>query len=147
MENEMHPAVKLLLARMESNPEEFSNVHTGQHRWRHVMDKVFAYSSKEEKQMLDDRLRDIVLGDAHKEIMQELLNGDDKYEDDFEMKLMQQRQQMLQQQTQMQLNALQQSQQLTYKTTDRYGLSGLLKAHIEQNNTPTFYDRLVGIFK
>lgn len=130
MENEMHPAVKLLLARMESNPEEFSNVHTGQHRWRHVMDKVFAYSSKEEKQMLDDRLRDIVLGDAHKEIMQELLNGDDKYEDDFEMKLVQQRQQMLRHQSQMQHEAI------IYKGTDRYELAEAMRTYNKNFNSP-----------
>jgi len=75
MTDEPHPAVKLLLARMESNPEEFSAY---ENRWREVMHKVMTYCIEEEKALLNDKLRSIVLNDAHEEIMRELLGAEDK---------------------------------------------------------------------
>lgn len=82
MEDNIHPAVKLLIARMESNPEEFCNLldddYPSESRWRRVMNLIMSYGSKEEKDLIDDKLSAIVMNDAHEEIMRKLLKGEEE---------------------------------------------------------------------
>ena len=81
--NKLHPAVELLLARMDSHPEEF------------VSDNIPAYGSRADvlrklvENILDnvegsqvlpvkEKLDQLYLDMYHKELMDELLSGDDK---------------------------------------------------------------------
>ncbi len=64
-----HPAVKLLLARMESNPEEF----VGGYRWSTVLNTVREHARKEEKDTINSAYKLLQLDAAHDKIMKELL--------------------------------------------------------------------------
>jgi hypothetical protein len=82
MEDNIHPAVKLLLARMETNPDEFCNLladdYPSESRWRRVIDLIVSYGREEEKNLICDKLSVIVMNDAHEEIMRKLLNGEEE---------------------------------------------------------------------
>lgn len=75
--DEPHDVVKLLLARMESHPEEFK-VASGPERWSAPIDMIQDYGSEADKAALNAKLRDIVMGEAYEDVMDELLNGPDK---------------------------------------------------------------------
>jgi hypothetical protein len=64
----MHPALELMLARMESNPEEF--VDNG--RWVDIMRELTNFVSEEERKLLFEKQKAIRLDLIHKKIMQEL---------------------------------------------------------------------------
>jgi hypothetical protein len=64
-----HPAVKLLLARMESNPEEF----VGGYRWTTMLNTVREHEGKEEKEAINRVFKALQLDAAHEKIMKELL--------------------------------------------------------------------------
>lgn len=76
----MHPAVELLLARMESNPEEFSQENkvlqdgniVFNNRWSFAITKIQKYASKEEVALITNRISEINMGELHKQIMKEL---------------------------------------------------------------------------
>lgn len=82
MEDKIHPAVKLLLSRMESNPDEFCNLgdddYPSESRWRRIIDLIRSYGSKEEVNLIDEKLGALVLNDVHEEIMRKLLNGEEE---------------------------------------------------------------------
>lgn len=91
--SEMHEVVKLLLARMESHPEEFL-WETG-NRWQSTLGSVREYGTPEEIEALDAALRIIMLQQAHEGMLDELLNGDERRrkeqeEHDYERRMMQQ---------------------------------------------------------
>ena len=70
----LHPAVELLLARMKSNPDEFSGngaPYTGS-SWRTVTDRYNQFFSKEERKAIQNAWRDIMLQGMHEEIMKRL---------------------------------------------------------------------------
>lgn len=76
MEDEPHAVVKLLLARMESHPEEFKrNVDC---RWYHTIGDINEYGNETDKAAINAKLRDIRLGEAHEDAMDELLNGPER---------------------------------------------------------------------
>lgn len=90
---EMHEVVKLLLARMESHPEEFL-WETG-NRWQSTLGCVREYGTPEEIEALDAALRIIMLQQAHEGMLDELLNGDERRrremeEHEYERRMMQQ---------------------------------------------------------
>jgi hypothetical protein len=94
MADEPHDVVKLLLARMESHPEEF-RVASGPERWGVPLDMIQDYGSEADKAVLNAKLRGIVMGEAHEDVMDELLNGPERRrkeeeERDYERQLMQQ---------------------------------------------------------
>lgn len=98
MEDNLHEVVKLLLARMESHPEEFS-WETG-NRWQHTLSMVREYGTPEEISTLDAGLRVIMLQEAHEMMMDELCNGDERRrreqeEQEYERNLMNRAQNML----------------------------------------------------
>lgn len=98
MEDNLHEVVKLLLARMESHPEEFS-WETG-NRWQHTLGMVREYGTPEEISVLDAGLRVIMLQEAHETMMDELCNGDERRrreqeEQEYERDLMRRTQNML----------------------------------------------------
>ena len=71
MADEPHDVVKLLIARMESNPEEFSN---DDGRWAQWLDELMPFVTEEERVML----RKPMMQTIHEEVLDELLNGPEK---------------------------------------------------------------------
>jgi hypothetical protein len=74
---ELHPVVQLLLKRMESHPEEFSN-NKGYARWHYAVDMVQSYGSTQEKAALRSAIRTARLEEAHVWTLDELCNGDER---------------------------------------------------------------------
>jgi hypothetical protein len=91
MADEPHEVVKLLLARMESHPEEFRLKDPSYHdRWYNHMSAINTYGNEADKAALAAKVRDIRMGVIHEEVMEELLNGEDrrrKEEEDREYEL------------------------------------------------------------
>ena len=79
MADEPHAVVRLLLARMESHPEEFRVAEEPFHdRWYDHVNGVNAYGNEADKAALNAKLRDIRLGEVHEKVMDELLNGPER---------------------------------------------------------------------
>lgn len=66
----MHPAVELLLARIDSNPEEFVEGMSG--RWGSILIRLSEAAPEEDWDRIQVRLRDIRLDEIHRQIMREL---------------------------------------------------------------------------
>ena len=75
MADKLHDVVKLLIARMESHPEEFER---GMSRWAWMVEGVMTNCSEEERAALHAGLRPIRLKQLHEDVMDELLNGDER---------------------------------------------------------------------
>lgn len=79
MEDEPHDAVKLLLARMESHPEEFRLKDPSYHdRWYNHMSAINSYGNEADIAALNAKVRDIRMAEIHEQIMDEMLNGEDR---------------------------------------------------------------------
>jgi hypothetical protein len=110
MEDEPHDAVKLLLARMESHPEEFRLKDPSYHdRWYNHMSAINTYGNEADIAALNAKVRDIRMAEVHEQIMDELLNGDERrakekeeyeYERHLAAALQHTKQQQIQQNTQ-----------------------------------------------
>ena len=84
----LHPVVELLLARMKSHPEEFTDGylcselepvdHYGNGRWEGVLRAVCKNGNEAELEAVNDALRSIRLGQAHEWMMDELFNGEER---------------------------------------------------------------------
>jgi len=107
MADEPHDAVKLLLARMDSHPEEFRLKDPSYHdRWYNHMSAINTYGNEADIAALNAKVRDIRMAEIHEQIMDELLNGDERRaqeekENEYERHLAQSVQHMKQQQQQM----------------------------------------------
>jgi hypothetical protein len=79
VDNEPHAVVRLLLARMESHPEEFK-VGDGPFldRWYDSINTINAYGNETDRAALNAKLRDLRLGEAHEQVMDELVNGPER---------------------------------------------------------------------
>ncbi len=75
MSEEPHAVVRLLLKRIESHPEEFKR---GRYRWADIVKEVDMFGFDADTGALDAALRDVRLTEAHEEMMEELLNGEDR---------------------------------------------------------------------
>jgi hypothetical protein len=150
MEGNVHEVVRLLIARMESHPEEFQGDKiTGPidapagDRWWRAKELVREYGTDEEKAVVRTAMRKIMLNAAHEWMMDELLNGDERrreWREKEEMSLQKQtllaQQQLLQQIPSQyinpspyinQLGAAAMSTQLTSLQSPTDRLKGLLK--------------------
>lgn len=92
MADEMHDVVKLLLKRMESHPEEFAR---GMSRWGWLVNDAMEHGSDEERAALKEGLRPILMQEIHENVMDELLNGEERRhreaeEAEYEKQLIQQ---------------------------------------------------------
>lgn len=76
----LHPVVELLLARMESNPEEFLD----QYKWTRKYEPYKQYMTKREKEAMRMGMRKVMMNHLHEIVMKELL--DPKQDRDAEMK-------------------------------------------------------------
>lgn len=81
----MHPAVELLLKRMESNPDEFVQGHKRHHKWERLIEKYSEFMDKEDKDALKQKYRVIQMDQMHKSVMAELLYGDEKPSDPLDV--------------------------------------------------------------
>ena len=87
MSEELHDVVKLMLARMESHPEEFvpeKEDHQyvlrdgNANRWWRAMSEVQEYANEQEKKAIAAKLRELRLQQAHEWAMDELCNGEER---------------------------------------------------------------------
>lgn len=76
----MHQAIELLLKRMESNPEEFAEhpAKLGVGKWMRLIDRYRGYFTEEEGKAFQDKLRELRMNELQKEIMAELLYGEER---------------------------------------------------------------------
>lgn len=85
---ELHPVVELLLARMNTHPEEFMDEylfselepvnHYGNGRWEAVLRAVCKNANEAELEAVNEALRPIRLNQAHEHMMDELCNGEER---------------------------------------------------------------------
>jgi hypothetical protein len=88
MEDEPHDAVKLLIARMDSHPEEFKLKDPSYHdRWYNHISAINSYGNEADTAALNAKIRDVRMAEVHERIMEELCNGPEnrrKEEEDAE---------------------------------------------------------------
>lgn len=78
-DKEPHAVVRLLLARMESHPEEFTRDGETYHaRWYDYVEGIKAYGNEADNAAIAAKLRDIRMGEIHEYVMDELLNGPER---------------------------------------------------------------------
>lgn len=71
-----HPLIDLLLARMESHPEEFLGQGKVGRRWSDIVVAAkLATTSKEDHDLIDNAIKTIQLDSLHKQMMKRLLDG------------------------------------------------------------------------
>jgi len=75
MVDEPHEVVKLLIKRMESHPEEFKK---DADRWDRVLVEVLEHADEAEIAAIHASVRNIRLGEAHEDMMEELCNGEER---------------------------------------------------------------------
>lgn len=139
MADEFHAVVKLLLARMESHPEEFGGElieeDSREDRWWQVIRYVSDYGTEEEQKAIQAGLRKVKLDKAHEIMMDELLNGEERRrkfqeEQEYEEKLLQQMRQ--QQMTMAQQQLVSKHQDVTrlsrYPTSTDMDKNGIMNA-------------------
>lgn len=85
MSNALHPLTELMLARMKSHPEEFTEddriglLGDWTHgRWRQALSALREHGTEADKQAIEDGLRPLRLNAAHEWAMDELLNGEER---------------------------------------------------------------------
>ena len=114
--SEPHPVVELLVARMESHPEEF-RVADG--RWAQWLDELIPFVTEAERLLL----REPMMQEIHERVMDELLNGDDRRrreEEETEYERQMVMQGKLAQQQMAQQMAQQKAQQATLNAYGQY---------------------------
>jgi hypothetical protein len=82
MADNIHPAVELLAARMESHPEEFqlhangSLAITG--RWETWIAQMGWYLNEAERELIYGKAKEVIFQRIHEEVLDELLNGEQR---------------------------------------------------------------------
>ena len=116
MADEIHPVVELLIARMDSHPEEFRDDYlmselttTGSGRWYKAIRAIRDHGLERDVETLNAALSKIHMQQIHDWVMDELFNGDDRRREEEERKKQLWTQQQLQQ---LQQQAYQQSPHL-----------------------------------
>lgn len=79
MVDELHAVVRLLLKRMESHPEEFMRLT---YRWEMSVEGIRDYGNDADKAAVNEKLREIRLGEIHERVMDELFNGEERRQKD-----------------------------------------------------------------
>lgn len=85
-DKKLHPVTELLLARMESHPEEFRDEYLmsqvkpsfKEGRWEPAIRSVQQWGAPEDTEALSAKLRGIYMDQAHEWVMDELLNGEER---------------------------------------------------------------------
>ncbi len=81
----MHQAVELILKRMESNPDEFTG--DSKDRWMRMLKRYEAFFNQEERDAILEKQNGIMMGEFHKEVMAELLYGEDRRREEREAQM------------------------------------------------------------
>ena len=84
-DNENHPVVDLMLARMDSHPEEFNGEAN---RWYVTLIDIEEYAPSEQAALVRAKIAAIRLDVAHHRAMDELLNGEERRRQKAEVELM-----------------------------------------------------------
>lgn len=111
MADEPHDVVKLMVARMESHPEEFQR---GMYRWGNTIGDICEWGNEADKAALNAGLRKIRLDEAHEDALDELLNGPERRAEAEREKLELQRARMQSLQQQMAAQKYGQAQQYSH---------------------------------
>lgn len=74
--SELHPVTKLLLARMESHPEEFADLYNP--RWSAILGEFENEAMEEDHKVFRTALSRIRMDKLHEKVMDELLNGEER---------------------------------------------------------------------
>lgn len=86
MADNIHPVVKLLAARMESHPEEFPVNPNGQlpigGRWSPWLAQAEHLMNDAERTLIYDKAKEVIFQRIHEEVMDELLNGEERREEE-----------------------------------------------------------------
>jgi hypothetical protein len=127
-EQDMHPAVRLILARMETDPGEFVNTT----RWEKVLDTCRTFCSEEERNALSEKYRLIRMDAIHVEAMKVITHANDpepEYGADVDMNAVMQGKQTAMQTAMQQMKADQVMQQMGLQHDKEWQdrLNGLLK--------------------
>jgi hypothetical protein len=79
----MHPAIELLMKRMESNPDEFVKGHSRHPKWERIIEKYMEFVNPEDKKILKEKYSALQLDQMHRDIMAELLYGEENSREEF----------------------------------------------------------------
>lgn len=69
----MNNGIKLILARMETNPEEFVD----RRKWRHLVESDWPMFTEEEQKAYSSKLREILIDRFSEEVLKTLMEEDD----------------------------------------------------------------------
>ena len=146
MADDIHPVVELLIARMESHPEEFKDDYmmsevrptVGSGRWLLATQAIQDHGSKRDVEALNAALSKIYMQYIHEWTMDELLNGEDRRREEEERK-----KQLWQQQQQMHQQAYQQSPHLQSGMQNVSQLGGWQQAGLLGAASPPGEDSLM----
>lgn len=70
----MNNGMKLILARMETNPEEFVD----KHKWRHLVESDWPMFTEEEQKAYSSKLREILIDRFSEEVLKTLMEDEDE---------------------------------------------------------------------
>lgn len=70
----MNNGMKLILARMETNPEEFVD----KHKWRHLVESDWPMFTEEEQKAYSAKLREILIDRFSEEVLKTLMEDEDE---------------------------------------------------------------------
>jgi hypothetical protein len=79
----MHVAIELLMKRMESNPDEFVKGHSRHPKWERIIEKYMEFVNPEDKKVLTEKYSALQLDQMHKDVMAELLYGEENSREEF----------------------------------------------------------------
>jgi len=79
----MHVAIELLMKRMESNPDEFVKGHSRHPKWERIIEKYMEFVNPEDKKILREKYSALQLDQMHKDVMAELLYGEENSKEEF----------------------------------------------------------------
>ena len=84
----LHPAVDLLLKRMDSHPEEFTP-QPARWDWDSLMGKYKEFLNQWERQILHASMRRIMMDDMHRTLMEDIVTGNSNLSNRFSSELKQ----------------------------------------------------------
>lgn len=119
MADDTHPVIRLLIARMESHPEEF-RPHVG--RWASFVEEVRDTAEGADLDTFNAAYSKLLLTHLHERVMDELLNGEQRRAE--EQRKREEAKQLEMRQYQMQQAQMAQAQHL-YGSSQQNSLSGL----------------------
>lgn len=71
---DLHPVVQMLIARMDSHPEEFEGTYAG--RWSLFIEELRAVATGDNLAVFEEHYAKVCLDKLHDRVLDELLNGD-----------------------------------------------------------------------